>query len=65
MRQATKARPARPLFVRLARAARQLVGAPDYDAYLEHCRRRGHTNPLTRRAYVREVLDRKGTFRCC
>jgi uncharacterized short protein YbdD (DUF466 family) len=50
---------------RLARVTRQLVGAPDYETYLEHCRRAGHPARLTRAAYIDEVLERKAKTRCC
>ena len=49
----------------LARVIRQIVGAPDYGAYLEHCRRVGHL-PLTEREYLGEFFERKGRVaRCC
>lgn len=51
---------------RLARALRQIVGAPDYTRYVEHCRRAGHPAQLTEREYVKEFFERKGrTARCC
>ena len=41
-------------------------GAPDYAAYLEHCRNAGHPALLTEREYVSEFFERKGrTARCC
>ena len=50
---------------RVLRALRQIVGAPDYAAYLEHCRRAGH-EPVSERDYVKEFFERKGrTPRCC
>jgi uncharacterized short protein YbdD (DUF466 family) len=51
---------------RLSRIIRQLFGAPDYGAYLEHCRRAGHPPRLSEREYVSEFFERKGqTPRCC
>ena len=51
---------------RLTRVLRQIVGAPDYRAYLEHCRQAGHPPLLTEREYVSEFFERKGrTARCC
>jgi uncharacterized short protein YbdD (DUF466 family) len=45
---------------------RRLVGAPDYEAYLEHCRQAGHPPRLDERAYVREFFENKGSRpRCC
>jgi uncharacterized short protein YbdD (DUF466 family) len=50
----------------LSHVIRQLVGAPDYEAYLEHCRRAGHSPGLTEAAYVKEFFEAKGkTVRCC
>ena len=51
---------------RLVRALRRVAGAPDYEAYLEHCRRAGHPPRLDEKAYVREFFDAKnGKIRCC
>lgn len=48
------------------RILRQLFGAPDYGAYLEHCRHAGHPPLLNEREYVSEFFERKGrTARCC
>ncbi len=56
---------AQPLPTRVARMLRRIIGAPDYEAYLEHCRRAGH-RPLTEREYLGEFFERKGrTPRCC
>jgi len=55
----------RRLLGRVARATRLVVGAPDYETYLEHCRRAGHPARLTRAAYIDEVLERKARTRCC
>jgi uncharacterized short protein YbdD (DUF466 family) len=41
------------------------MGAPDYGAYVEHCRRAGHVE-LTETDYVREFFEAKGkVVRCC
>jgi uncharacterized short protein YbdD (DUF466 family) len=62
----------RRLAFSLARSAavlRRVLGAPDYERYLEHVRRR-HPGlaPLSREAYLRDALarryDRPGS-RCC
>ena len=51
---------------RIAAAFRRIVGAPDYAAYLEHCRHVGHPPRLSEREYVSEFFERKGrTVRCC
>ncbi|HKV69843.1 MAG TPA: CstA-like transporter-associated (seleno)protein [Gemmatimonadales bacterium] len=51
---------------RLLQALRRIVGAPDYEAYLDHCRRAGHPPLLDEQAYIREFFDRKGArTRCC
>jgi len=51
---------------RFARVIRQIVGAPDYAGYLEHCRRVDHLPRLTEREYVREFFENKGKApRCC
>lgn len=52
-----------------ARAARLVAGAPDYERYLAHVRRRHpQAVPLTRDAYARDRerarYDRPGA-RCC
>ncbi len=55
-----------PFPTRLARVVRRIIGAPDYQAYLEHCRSAGHAPRLTEREYVKEFFDSKGTAgRCC
>lgn len=47
------------------RVLRQVIGAPDYGAYLDHCRRAGH-EPLSERDYVRDFFEAKGKrVRCC
>ena len=51
---------------RFVRIIRQIFGAPDYQAYLEHCRRAGHPPRLGEREYVEECFAAKGTGgRCC
>ncbi len=51
---------------RLRRIVRQLFGAPDYEAYLEHCRQAGHPPRLTEREYVAQFFESKGKgVRCC
>ena len=55
-----------PLASRIARMWRRIVGAPDYGAYLEHCRAAGHEPRLSEREYVAEVFESKGRgVRCC
>ena len=55
-----------PFRARLARVLRRIIGAPDYDAYLEHCRAAGHAPRLTEKEYVAQFFEakRKGV-RCC
>ena len=51
---------------RIGRICRQIVGAPDYVAYLEHCRAAGHAPRLTEEQYVEEFFEAKGKgVRCC
>jgi uncharacterized short protein YbdD (DUF466 family) len=51
---------------RVARTLRRIIGAPDYEAYLEHCRTAGHPPRLTEREYVERFFESKGTgVRCC
>jgi uncharacterized short protein YbdD (DUF466 family) len=48
------------------RVLRRIVGAPDYEAYLEHCREAGHPPCLTEREYVQQFFESKGKgVRCC
>jgi uncharacterized short protein YbdD (DUF466 family) len=55
-----------PFPTRLARVLRRIVGAPDYGAYLEHCRVAGHPPRMTEREYVAEFFEAKGKdVRCC
>jgi uncharacterized short protein YbdD (DUF466 family) len=45
---------------------RRVLGAPDYEAYLDHCREAGHPPRLTEQQYVREFFESKGKgVRCC
>ncbi len=54
------------LWFRARRVLRRIFGAPDYEAYLEHCRQAGHPAHLTEREYVREFFESKGKgVRCC
>ena len=51
---------------RLVRAVRQIIGMPDYEAYVEHCRRAGHAPRLTEEQYLKEFFESKGKgVRCC
>jgi len=52
-------------WTRLARAVRRVIGAPDYAAYVEHCRAAGHP-ALGEREFVTQFFEAKGsTPRCC
>jgi uncharacterized short protein YbdD (DUF466 family) len=54
------------LWRRVRRVLRRVFGAPDYDAYLEHCRAAGHPPRLNEREYVAEFFESKGKgVRCC
>ncbi len=45
---------------------RRILGAPDYEAYLEHCRVAGHPPRLSERDYVAQFFETKGKgVRCC
>jgi uncharacterized short protein YbdD (DUF466 family) len=51
---------------RLVRIVRSIIGAPDYHAYLEHCRQAGHPPQLCEREYVDQYFTSKGkVVRCC
>ena len=55
-----------PFPTRLVRVVRRIIGAPDYQAYLEHCRSAGHAPTLGEREYVAQVFEAKGKgVRCC
>lgn len=61
-----KGETALPIPARIARVVRRIVGAPDYEAYLEHCRAAGHAPRLSEREYVAEFFEAKGKgVRCC
>lgn len=50
----------------LQRIIRRVIGAPDYEGYLEHCRAAGHPPRLDEREYVRQFFENKGNApRCC
>jgi len=49
-----------------ARVLRRIIGAPDYGAYLEHCRRAGHAPRLAKAEYLKEFFEAWGEApRCC
>jgi uncharacterized short protein YbdD (DUF466 family) len=55
-----------PFPTRLARVLRRIIGAPDYAAYLDHCRAAGHPPNLAEREYVAQFFEAKGKgVRCC
>ena len=57
---------AQPFPARIARVLRRIIGAPDYTAYLEHCRVAGHEPRLSEREFVAEFFEAKGKgVRCC
>ncbi|HKW40635.1 MAG TPA: CstA-like transporter-associated (seleno)protein [Gemmatimonadales bacterium] len=50
----------------MLRVLRRIVGAPDYQAYVEHCQAAGHPLRLSEREYVAEFFAAKGKgVRCC
>ena len=54
------------LWQQIGSAVRRIFGAPDYEAYLEHCRQAGHPPRLTEREYVVQFFESKGKgVRCC
>jgi uncharacterized short protein YbdD (DUF466 family) len=62
----SKGEGAPPLPTRIARTWRRIIGAPDYGAYLEHCRAAGHEPRWSEREYVAEFFESKGKgVRCC
>lgn len=67
MSDANRTRPSlRTRLAALRRIVRQVIGAPDYEAYLEHCRRAGHPPRLTQPEFVRDYFEHKGRApRCC
>ena len=57
---------ARRLPARIARVVRRIIGAPDYEAYLAHCREAGHPARLSEPEFVNEFFASKGKgLRCC
>lgn len=51
---------------RALRIVRRIIGAPDYQAYLDHCRLAGHPPRLNEREYVDQFFESKGKgVRCC
>ncbi len=51
---------------RVFRIIRRVIGAPDYEAYLEHCRAAGHPPLLSEQEYVDRFFESKGEgVRCC
>jgi uncharacterized short protein YbdD (DUF466 family) len=50
----------------MRRVVRHVIGAPDYETYLEHCRQAGHPPQLCEREYVDQFFASKGKgVRCC
>ncbi len=48
------------------RVLRRILGAPDYAAYLDHCRRAGHPPRLSERQFVDATFAARGRApRCC
>jgi len=55
-----------PFPTRLVRVVRRIIWAPDYQAYLEHCRSAGHAPTLGEWEYVAQFFEAKGKgVRCC
>jgi len=55
-----------PFASRFARILRRVIGAPDYEAYLEHCRIAGHSSCLSEGEYMQEFFESKSKgVRCC
>jgi uncharacterized short protein YbdD (DUF466 family) len=52
-----------------AQTLRAIIGVPDYDRYVEHCRlHHPDTSPMTRDQFARDLLERKYSrsgSRCC
>jgi len=56
----------RSVVQRFFRIVRRVIGAPDYEAYLEHCRAAGHAPALDEREYVAQFFESQGKgIRCC
>jgi uncharacterized short protein YbdD (DUF466 family) len=50
----------------LRRIVGRIIGAPDYEAYLEHCRTAGHPPRMTEREFVAAFFESNGKgVRCC
>lgn len=53
----------------VARTLRAIIGVPDYERYVEHCRaHHPEMTPMTRDEFGRDLLDRKygrPGSRCC
>jgi uncharacterized short protein YbdD (DUF466 family) len=53
----------------VARTLRAILGVPDYDRYIEHCRsRHPDAQPMTRDQFAKDLLERKYSrpgSRCC
>ena len=48
------------------RVLKRVIGAPDYEAYLEHCHEAGHPPRMTEREFVAAFFESKGKgVRCC
>jgi uncharacterized short protein YbdD (DUF466 family) len=44
----------------------RIIGAPDYQTYLDHCRTAGHPPRMTEREFVAAFFESKGKgVRCC
>ena len=50
---------------RVRRIVRRVIGAPDYEAYLEHCAGAGHAPRLTERQFVKDFFEKGKGVRCC
>ena len=56
----------RQMWRALPHVLKQIFGAPDYAAYLAHCRRAGHPPRLTEKQFVEEFFAAKDKrMRCC
>jgi uncharacterized short protein YbdD (DUF466 family) len=53
----------------IARSLRAILGVPDYERYIEHCRaRHPGSAPMTRDQFATDLLERKYSrpgSRCC
>ena len=49
-----------------SRVLKRIIGAPDYEAYLEHCLTAGYPPRMTEREFVAAFFESKGKgVRCC